>query len=61
MANLTCGIDDSINRTIAPLLLRWGMTAKVIDKQSFLDQQIDEQEDSSSFENVYLYEIAPIQ
>lgn len=55
-----CGVD-SINRTIAPLLLRWGMTAKVVDKHGFLDQQSDEQDqEDSSFESVYLYEIAPI-
>lgn len=50
----------SINRTIAPLLLRWGMTAKVVDKHSFLAHLNYEQDQNGCFENVYLYEIAPV-
>ncbi|TMW60118.1 hypothetical protein Poli38472_000160 [Pythium oligandrum] len=40
----------SINRSVAPLLTRWGMTAKAIDKSEFIH-------DDSADDSVYLYEI----
>lgn len=49
----------SITRTIAPLLARWGMTARALDTAAFLPSDSESDEDTrNGVHSVYLYEIA---
>ncbi|EEY58283.1 uncharacterized protein PITG_00929 [Phytophthora infestans T30-4] len=48
----------SINRSIAPLLSRWGLTARSICKDAYIDDS-NELDDSlgQDFDSIYLYEV----
>ncbi|KAL4114643.1 hypothetical protein PRIC2_014099 [Phytophthora ramorum] len=43
----------SINRSIAPLLSRWGLSAKSVDKS-----QLVHEDDAQDFDSIYLYQVS---
>ncbi|KAG1702455.1 hypothetical protein DVH05_009405 [Phytophthora capsici] len=45
----------SINRSIAPILSRWGLQGKTLDKSDLLDD-VDQPQD---FDSIFLYEVKP--
>ncbi|KAG7387658.1 Methyltransferase-like protein 23 [Phytophthora pseudosyringae] len=48
----------SISRSIAPLLARWGLTAKAIDKSELVsDSSYVDDSSARDFDSVYLYEV----